>query len=125
MINFITGTQMGIYLVFSLRMVNQYNKKLIPEFKKILGLYWLRDLTFYLILICYFIAPLLLFTAHTSSWWLYAFQPVMTTIVYFILYYKSVTFMNLEEFQALKKQQQDVLIQRAYTDFEQQITSIY
>lgn len=123
-VNFITGLQMGVYLLLSLRLLNRYNKSLHPNFRNILGLYWLRDLTLYLILLCYIIAPLLLLFAQTDSWPLYAFQPIMTTIIYFILYYKSVTFMNLDELNALKLQQQEVVKESSYTELEQQITNI-
>lgn len=107
LLNFFTGLQMGIYLVWSLRLVNRYNRRIRHRsYYRMLNLQWLRAMTIWLLLICYVIAPGLLLCADFNAAVLYAFQPIMTTVIYLFLLYRSVSFPGPDYEQQLIRQEE-------------------
>lgn len=93
LINMINSVQMGIYLIQSLKLIRRYDHSVKNKDNySILSLQWLFWLTIWLILVCFVLAPLLLFLADKDTTALYYFQPVMTTVIYLILCIKSITF---------------------------------
>ncbi len=102
LLNFFTGLQMGIYLIWSLKLVYQYNRRIRSKsYYPDLNLRWLATLTIWLLLICYLIAPALLVWADSDTTVFYAFQPVMTTVIYLFLLYRSIKFPGQEYEQQL------------------------
>jgi len=93
LINMINSVQMGIYLIQSLKLIRRYDRNVKSKANPSgLSLQWLFWLTIWLMLVCFVLAPLLLFLADKDTTALYYFQPVMTTVIYLILCIKSITF---------------------------------
>jgi len=117
LLNFFTGLQMGVYLVWSLRLVKRYNLRIRHRsYYHELNLRWLGVLTVWLLLVCYVIAPVLLVWADTNAVALYAFQPVMTTAIYLFLLYRSVNFPGNAYEQELIRQEEREKIRRDIHD---------
>lgn len=126
LLNFFNALQMGIYLLWSLKLIFSYNKKLQGKvYYNQLNLNWLKQLTFYLLLTCYVIAPVLLWLSDTDTFPLYAFQPVMTTVIYLMLFYKSITFPGAEyEKKIIREQEQLIVNREVYNELAEGIAQI-
>jgi len=85
--------QMTVYMVWSLRLLYQYNKRLRNKaYNAIMNLKWLYILTLILLFFSVVGVPLMLLFIPSDISVLFVYMPVITLIIYLTLFYKSINF---------------------------------
>src|SRR5690606_38811324 len=98
--------QVSIYVLWSLKLLKKYNTRIKQEFlySRVLNLAWLYSLSILLLLICVVIAPVMIFFSDSDAFVLFTFMPIITTLLYLFIFYKSVTSVDLKTEQELIRQ---------------------
>lgn len=94
----IVSIQMGVYMIWSLKLVNRYNLNLaMRNTSSALSLKWLKLLTIFMLILSFIIAPALIVIIKSDTTALFVYMPAITLIIYFLLFIKSMNFPSTEE----------------------------
>lgn len=94
---YIVSAQMGLYMLWSLKLVNRYNLQLTRSNNgSSLSLNWLKWLTIFMLILSFIIAPILIIIIKSDTTALLVYMPAVTLIIYFSLFIKSMNFPSTE-----------------------------
>lgn len=90
--------QVSIYVLWSLKLLKKYNNHIKQKmlYSKAMSLSWLYSFSVVLLLICFVIAPVMIFLSDSDAFVLFTFMPIITTLLYLFIFCKSVTSADLE-----------------------------
>lgn len=93
----LAAVQMGLYMLWSLKLVNSYNLRLTKyKYPLDLSLSWLKLLTIFLLILSFIIAPILIVLIKSGTTAVYIVMPAVTLVIYFFLFIKSMNFPSAE-----------------------------
>lgn len=113
----LAAIQMAVYLIWSVLLLNRYNSlNKNKNNKELLELIWLKNLTITLFIVVFIIAPIVIVLSKDDITVLMVFFPVMTLLIYAVIFYKSINFPGAEEEKKLIMQYEREKISRDLHD---------